>query len=324
MHAQRGERVGRGNPLVPIPPVKGALLEASAESPLPGGVLLGASKSGTTWLWDCLRKHPEIYVPEQPKELHFFSRKYDRGLAWYADHFRESHASQVSVDNSPSYLVDPSVPPRLKRTLPDSRLMILLRHPIERAYSHYCMLLQGGKVTDSPEAELSEQSALVGYGFYAAHLERFMQFFPSSQIMVRLHDDIQCNSSSVVSDFYRFLGVDGDQLPGSQTRRVHPRRPRPRFQSLYNAGVRAVHGVSNVSPYIGSKLMDLRATKVVERAHFLASSGVPYPPLSPEAWHEMLSLYADDIERLEDILSRDLSEWRTREPPDRVCRPHIS
>lgn len=282
---------------------------------LPQAVVLGASKSGTTWLWNCLGEHPSIYVPARPKELHYFSRMYDRGAEWYASHYSAAGSEEVCVDNSPSYLADPSVPERIASLLPHAGLLALLRHPVERAYSHYCMLLQAGRVCENPDKELLSGNPLVEYGFYARHLKRYLEHFSDDQVIVRLYDDIGATGGRVISDFYDFLGLDSSVEPKSQVQRIHPRRPRPRFQRTYNAAVRFIKAAEEMSPRVGSSIYRVRKSPVMDRLHHLSGSASPYPRLSRDAWLRLLDLYSGDIEELGQLLMRDLGEWLAREPP---------
>lgn len=102
----------------------------------PAFVVLGQGKSGTSLIYRVLERNPAIALSE-PKELHYFSAHYDRGLAWYLSHFAHAEPGQMVGEVSPSYLT-PEALPRLLETLgPDTKLIFVLRRPIERAYARY-------------------------------------------------------------------------------------------------------------------------------------------------------------------------------------------
>jgi hypothetical protein len=108
-----------------------------SEPRLPDFVIIGATKSATTWLSSNLSAHPRVFLPSP--ELHYFSRHYDKGEEWYRSHFADARDGQLIGEKSASYLPDAQTPHRLHRLLPKARLIAQLRNPIERAYSDYCM-----------------------------------------------------------------------------------------------------------------------------------------------------------------------------------------
>jgi hypothetical protein len=112
--------------------------------PLPDFVIIGATKSATTWLLQNLRAHPQVFMPSP--EIHYFSRHFDRGPAWYRSHFETAPEDHVVGEKSASYLPHPETPRRLRELLPEARLVAQLRNPIERVYSDYCMHYRRGEV----------------------------------------------------------------------------------------------------------------------------------------------------------------------------------
>ena len=107
----------------------------------PSFFLIGAMKAGTTSLFNNLVFHPQIAEPVS-KEIRFFDFHYERGRRWYIAHFPLKRSAlqrgeTVSGEASPSYLFDPHAPKRVKRFSPDAKIIVMLRNPVDRAYSHY-------------------------------------------------------------------------------------------------------------------------------------------------------------------------------------------
>ena len=101
---------------------------------------VGVPKAGTTSLYHVLKNHPEVWIPKS-KETHFFSsHNYDRGRKWYLEHhFKDADFSKSVGEMTPAYLRHPGVPYRIKDTLGDRlKFIVLLRNPVERAWSDYC------------------------------------------------------------------------------------------------------------------------------------------------------------------------------------------
>src|SRR5438552_2688078 len=97
---------------------------------------IGALKAGTTYLDALLRTHPNICMPTVLKEVQFFTSHYHRGASWYASQF-DCRDDMVRGEISPRYLIDPAVPQRMTTLIPNAKLILSVREPIERTYSQY-------------------------------------------------------------------------------------------------------------------------------------------------------------------------------------------
>ena len=123
---------------------------------LPDFVIIGAQKSGTTSLYDFVVRHPDI-APAAKKEMHYFSRRYGLGELWYRSNFptnlsrrnfyKKTNQRRLSGEASPTYIFYPAVPSRMKKILPDVKLIVLLRNPVDRAYSQYHHTMRANKET---------------------------------------------------------------------------------------------------------------------------------------------------------------------------------
>ena len=169
---------------------------------LPNFIIIGAQKSGTTSLLQYLREHPEIGATHK-KEVHFFSWWYDKGLDWYRAHFPFEGEKPLIGEASPSYLLHPGVPARLHAVLPDVKLLVMLRNPVDRAYSHHQMNVRKGvdplpfeeAIAREPErlrlnngSDLGwRDSSFISYlsrGLYADQLEGWLDYFPREHVKV--------------------------------------------------------------------------------------------------------------------------------------------
>ena len=104
--------------------------------PFPTFVVAGAQKCGTSTLHSLLQDHPHVLM-SRPKELHFFDRHWERGLDWYASQFTPGPDHQQFGESTPVYMYDAVGRQRMIETLPEARIVVILRDPIKRAYSHY-------------------------------------------------------------------------------------------------------------------------------------------------------------------------------------------
>lgn len=181
-------------------------------SRLPTFAIIGAMKSGTTSMHHYLDAHPEICMSDV-KETNFFiaERNYARGLDWYESLFK-SPAKQYG-EASPNYTKAdsfPDVPERMHATLPNARLIYVLRDPVERMISHYAHRYAKGKETRPlTEALLGpDYNVYLATSCYCTQLQKFLQYYSLERILVFAAEDLRQNRRTVLRRVYEFLDVD--------------------------------------------------------------------------------------------------------------------
>jgi hypothetical protein len=213
---------------------------------LPSFLIIGAQRGGTTSLFDALRRHPDVTGPTAGedfvrlrKEVHFFDKRFEYGIDWYRSFFplearrrlaRRRGADLVAGESTPYYLFHPEVPARVAASLPDVKLVALLRNPVERAYSHYQHRKRAGREKLSfEEALAAEERRLAGgddlilvnqryrrhhfhrayfrRGLYAEQLERWLAYFPSDRLLVLRSEDFFERPAETYTEVLEFLGV---------------------------------------------------------------------------------------------------------------------
>ncbi len=189
----------------------------------PNFIIIGAQKGGTTSLYRYLTEHPEIGGASK-KEVHFFDRSYDKGMDWYLAHFPRRGEFPVVGEASPSYLFHPEVPGRVRRAVPDAKLIALLRNPVDRAFSQYQMNVRKGfeplpfeeAIDREPErlrlaADRSttqwRYSSYLARGLYAEHLEWWLAAFPRGQLLVLRSEDFFARPEEGLAEALAFLGL---------------------------------------------------------------------------------------------------------------------
>ncbi len=221
----------------------GRRLTASSRA-LPDFLVIGAQKAGTTSLVGFLRSHPDIFwVPRL--EMHYFDRDYDRGLNWYRSWFDrrsviEAHQRRTgrparAGEKTPAYLALPDGPDRVAADLPDVRLVVSLRDPVRRAYSHWSMNTRTGRETlsfvDALDAEPERLAAVDlaagvsgtaylehGYAMrsrYAEQLERWLARFDRSQVFVYRSEDLYADPEPWIDRLLGHIGVDSGAVAGT-------------------------------------------------------------------------------------------------------------
>jgi hypothetical protein len=203
--------------------------------PLPDFLILGAQKAGTTALYAYLRWHPAITGPSW-KEVSYFDRHYRRGPSWYRGNFPVQARGRLVGEASPGYVFHPLAPERVKATVPDAKLIVLLRDPVARAHSHYHHETLLGReplsfqeaVEAEPERTRGEEERMVrdpayfsqtwwdytylARGRYAEQLERWFAAFPREQLLVLLTDELAADPGGTYRRVLEFLEVASRDL----------------------------------------------------------------------------------------------------------------
>lgn len=308
---------------------------------LPNFIIIGAAKTGTTTLYECLREHPDVYMP-RCKQPHFFDYNFHKGINDYSEaHFCACGDAAAIGEATPTYLMLPFVANRIYEHLSHARLIVILRNPVEVAYSAWWMLwsrgqevlpfeeaiaanmqdLQAGRTFEGRQGAALWHSALSGVfrnrvcircyldeGYYAVHLKRYLNFFPRKQIKILLTEDLRRDPVGVVRDLWSFLGVSPD----------HPVRPdRMHNSALTGVAVRVVTAIrrAGLETLVG-KLPDSLRTRI-KRVLSTASR----PEMTPETRRMLVAHYAPHNEALTRLLGRDMSHWNDARQGTKLERP---
>ncbi|CAN5742667.1 sulfotransferase [soil metagenome] len=267
---------------------------------LPNFLLIGAMRSGTSSLARWLRGHPEIFLAV-PKELHYFDREHERGVAWYQERFADVADETAVGEATPSYLYRVDAVERMAALVPDARLLVILREPVERAYSHYWLERQRGREPRSFAAAMAAEQggrpevpgrlAYLDRSRYLPQLERLCRHYPRSAVHVALFDDLVDQPAAAFAAVCRFLGVDDAVIPSE-------------VGSAVNASV------SFRSLRVRRLVKDLPGPlrRVADR---LNTHRFAYPPIDRGLAAQLRASLADDNRSLAQWLGRDLSAWST-------------
>ena len=221
----------------PPPQVAGG----SETGALPDFVIIGAKKSGTTFLYNLLTQHPHV-EPAAKKELHYFDTLFDEGIEWYRRCFPtpswKDGRRAITGEATPYLHHSPAVPERMARILPQARLIVLLRNPVDRAYSDYQQVVRKGRETRTfEEAIEGEKTRPLGKqktskpedtaglynasynkylskGIYVDQLLHWSKFFIKKQMLVLKSEDFFERTPETLKVILDFLGLP-DWEPGA-------------------------------------------------------------------------------------------------------------
>jgi uncharacterized protein (TIGR03086 family) len=254
----------------------------SSDVPLPTFLIIGAQKSGTRWLRANLGKHRDIYTaPQETQFFHSPKRFENSGLQWYRAQFPEWAGERHVGEATPGYMMwrhrPDRVAERIKDTVPDARLIAVLRNPVDRAQSAMLHFVRQGEL--SPDAGLldlvqevppeRDTRCLVSGGWYAASLKPYRELF-GDQLLVLLHDDVRTDPQRVYHRALMHIGAPMDYVPPDLGEVV--------FSNRSNAG---------------------QSTE--------ASNG--QPALSDDERQRLYAYFRQDVDALRKMIGRDLSRW---------------
>lgn len=204
--------------------------------PAPHFLIIGAQKAGTSSLYNILCQHPQICAAQR-KEVHFFDQHYGEGRDWYHRQLGAPDAGQLTGEASPFYLAHPLAAQRIHAENPDTKLLILLREPAARAYSHYqhqrrrqvetldfcaalaCeeqrtakhwLALARGELLRTSNAQMFSYRRR---GYYAEQLQRYFQLFPRSQLWIESSEVFFQDPLATSQRCFEFLDIDPSFIP---------------------------------------------------------------------------------------------------------------
>ena len=270
---------------------------------LPNLVVIGAQKCGTSGLHYILGTHPEISM-SSPKELNFFigERNWSLGVEWYREHFDPESA--VRGESSPNYTTYPhhlGIAERMHGVVPDAKLILLVRDPLERIAAHwvhnYAKRRERG---DLRETLLHPNTTYVLRSKYHAQLRQFLNFYALSQVLVIDQADLRLRRSETLREVFGFLGVDPDFEHPSFHRERHRTTRKRRATAL---GVR-------VQPWrkttVGSRLP--KAFWNVLDVGILGRP-IPKPDVRGALGPEVIEVLHEDADRLRELTGRRFEGW---------------
>ncbi|NQZ87207.1 MAG: sulfotransferase domain-containing protein [Colwellia sp.] len=263
---------------------------------LPNFIGIGAQRAGSTWLNQCLREHPEIYLPI--KEIRFFNYNYSKGLEHYCENFIGLEEQKIWGEITPDYYRDKDALERIAKDLKNVKILFVLRNPIERSLSQYQLYKAHGDYTEATfEEAVSAHPELIEWSLQGRTLQWLSEMFEQKNLLFVLYDDINKAPKVVLQRILDFLEVNPDFVPSVLNKRVN-RVVFPRTQkALKGLGLEKVIDLVKKSPF----------------AHAIKEWGFKSNKnkVSINIRKELLSAFKDDIASIEKVLNRDLSHWRS-------------
>lgn len=292
----------------------------------PDYIGIGAMKAASGWIFKCLELHPEVGDSEWSKELHFFTKpyNYEKGIEYYYSLFSQHPKGKLKGEFTPAYMASPQVASLIHKHFPNVKLIVSLRNPIERAYSHYRYNVQERgrfRIYKNFEDTIKKDKTIIERGFYYKQLKPYFDLFPRENILILFFKEIKNNPKKVVHELYKFLGLkDINYIPSLINRRrsitgayvIKIKFP------LLNLLVFWLNSIIKKDSSLRKLTNKFKLEKLynklqkINRKEITAKNikALSVPPLSQSDRDYLLKIYKDDIQNLERLLNKDLKHWK--------------
>ena len=285
----------------------------------PNFFIVGTPKAGTTSLFRYLDEHPEVFMcPIKEPNYFAYDLLVEQGIYYsekgvghkkdYERLFQDVVSEKAVGEASVSYLFYEKVPARIKAAAPDAKIIVILRNPVERAFSHYLMDLQLGYVTLSfedivcrrighPKLSLYYQQ-FVELGFYFEQVKRYLDIFGEEQVRVFINEDLKEDTSQVLLSVYDLLDITPHFMPAVK-------KQYNVYQKSRNKLVKHLYRVKSVRNLARRLLPDSMVDSVRDSLFF----GQEKPELSASIREHLNKLYRNNVLQTGDLIGKDLSRW---------------
>lgn len=298
----------------------------------PNFLIVGAAKSGTTSLYYYLKQHPDIYMSEEVKEPHYFARETFSAVAnntpmakhslqylvqdkeKYSALFAKAICEKAVGEASTGYLyAHKEAIQKIKTELGDIKIIIMLRNPIQRAFSAYSHLVKDCfEVLTFKEALHAEEKRkeegwhpffyYKSYGLYSEMIKAYLENF--SDVKIVFFENFNDNEKNVVKDIYEFLGVDSSFTPNTGIKLNVTGIPKSRLlynfmmqENLIKRILRPVY-YTFMSKHIRKKVGNIMMQKNLQKMNIFEKDRI-----------HLQQFFKDDIKKIEKLLNMDLSHW---------------
>ena len=266
---------------------------------------IGAPKCGTTWAYEVLRRHPQIFVAHG-KELVYFSseKKYNLGENWYLSHFKDAKNSKAIGEISVSYFTHKNATERIFEFDPNIKMILFVRDPVKRAFSHYRWLLQMGKSLPSFIDAIDKVPGIKEDSMYYMNLSRILSYFDKRQILILKYDDITDNPTGLQYLLFKFLDVDTQYCyqVGRVGATINPRFKKIEKLRVYLHTQARIRGVPQVITFV-------KRFGISNFYRKLNNSAKNSLSLSQTEWKTAFAFFEDDLLNFQQLIGIDVSDW---------------
>jgi hypothetical protein len=259
-------------------------------------------------LYGQLKEHPEVCM-STIKETNYFLDQYHRGLGWYQGFFRSCGGAKAIGEISNRYYLAPEVPARIAETLPNVKIMTVLRNPYDHIRSVYMYRIREGTIgADTTLDELlGRDTELITMHYYGEWLNRFLGCFPAENVLIAFYDDLEWDPGEFIRSIFRFIGVDDSIWAESVYKKINPSVV-PRYAWLNS---KAFHMADRLRRWqLYSVLGWAKRSSMVREILFRSTKvSINQVVFSKPTYEMLVEHFTPHIREVERITGRDLQAW---------------
>jgi hypothetical protein len=278
---------------------------------LPNFLGIGPQRSGSTWLYQQLSGHADVYMSKR-KEVNFFDKNYSKGIEWYEDFFIDSATQNFAAvgEVSPAYLYSSHVPELIYKHLPEAKFISILRNPIDRAISQYKYAVRNNNDTRTLLQYLHETD-VIERGFYSEQIKRFYDFFPKERFLFLIFEDTMSNPALGLSKIASFLEIDQNKFDANIVDKKINSSKNFRFSFFFRTIRKFLKSQRvNGSFYSDSLINFLKRIYINLPDGIFQVNETENFSLDLESYQILTSAYKLEILELENMLNIELSVWK--------------
>jgi hypothetical protein len=282
---------------------------------LPSFLGIGAQRSGTSWLYEQLKNHPDIFMPER-KEIHFFDKNYELGIDWYKNFFpdnKKSFSDRVCGEISPGYLYTNDAAQRILKYIPDCKIIAILRNPIDRCYSQYKYSVRNNSDQRS-FIEFARQTDALSISLYSEQVKRFKTNFPTESFLCLIFEEVMSDPPNALKQIGNFIGVDSTKFLLEDSLKKVNSSYVFRFNHLFGMTRSYFKNLRKRGLYVEpiTSLMKKIYFSLPENILYSKIDKSDYNDLDSQTYYDLFNQFEADINNLEVLLGRDLSLWKIK------------
>jgi len=266
----------------------------------PNFLYIGIARAGSTWLFEMLRQHPEVFVPPA-KDVYFFDRYFEKGLTWYFSNFKHADEAKAIGELSHDYYFSERALKRIHETLPEVRLILCLREPVGRLVSGFVYNRTTALRSGVSLADYARQEEIATQFEYYHHLKRYIDCFGRDRVLVVFFEDMVEEPEEFIRTVYRFLDVDDSFVPPNLHERINPARD-ARAESLALFAYRVALLLRRLG--LANLVGRIKESRFLNRLLYKA----PTEGLAEVPSTELIARLRRDHARLESLIGRPLPQ----------------
>lgn len=288
---------------------------------VPDLYIIGAQKAGTTTLFDWLAQHPEIYAHAYAKDYPYFSKDnvFEEGRDTFLSFCRDAQLHNPILGGDANAMYASSGPKRLHGTIPNAKLLVTLRNPINRSYSAYChaveRVLEKRSFANAIHNELSglkykpeeaRSKDYIAHGLYAQQLNKIFRYYTKDRVKIVVLEELKENPSMILSEVFNFIGIDRFFIPEMGIKNLTKGGSRSKLLA------KILH--RRTTSKLVSKLLKLILpfpirTNIRRKLTSINRVEQDKPTFPPHTRQLLEDYFTDEIKALEEILGRRIVSW---------------